>query len=272
MTRHPSTTTDAAHDWREAGEAWGHAATDWSCLYEHYAIEVIHAIFGSVGVGPGVRMLDVACGSGLALRLGASAGAVTAGIDASSPLLEIAQARNPDSDVRLGSMFDLPWHDRCFDVVTSINGWWGNSEGAVHEASRVLRPGGMLGMSFWGDGTPNDLRGCFKAFARHAPKEHFDSMKRLNDIAFAGVAEGMIERAGLEVVERGARVSTIEWADADLAWRALASTGPAVPALRHTDPAIVRTSVLDAIAHCRDQRGAYRFRNDHHFVIACKPL
>ena len=32
------------HDWHEAGAAWGHAAVDWSCLYEHYAVEVIAAI------------------------------------------------------------------------------------------------------------------------------------------------------------------------------------------------------------------------------------
>lgn len=271
MTRHASIPTETSHDWHEAGDAWGHAATDWSCLFEHYAIEVIHAIFPRVRVGPGSRLLDVACGSGLALRLAESAGAVTAGIDASSALLEIAQQRNPHADVRLGSMFELPWIDDNFDIVTSINGVWGGCEGAVREASRVLRPGGMLGISFWGDGTPNDLRGCFKAFARHAPEQHFGNMKRLNNIAFPGVAEEMIARAGLDVVERGARVSTIEWPDADLAWRALASVGPAVPALRHSDPAVVRRAVLDAIVHCRDRRGAYRFRNDHHFVIARKP-
>jgi len=33
---------------------------------------------------------------------------------------------------------------------------------------------------------------------------------------------------------------------------------------------LVKTSVLEAIEHCRDKRGAYRFQNDHHFVIARK--
>jgi len=35
-------------------------------------------------------------------------GAATAGIDVAASLIEIAQDRNPDSDLRLGSMFDLP--------------------------------------------------------------------------------------------------------------------------------------------------------------------
>ncbi len=95
-------------------------------------------------------------------------------------------------------------------------------------------------------------------------------MKRLNNIATPGVAEEMLTDSGFDVLERGARVSVVEWPDADLAWRALSSTGPAVPALRSTDHAIVRQDVLEAIDHCRDERGAYRFRNDHQFVIAQK--
>ncbi|MFT5202588.1 MAG: hypothetical protein ACI9C1_001981 [Candidatus Aldehydirespiratoraceae bacterium] len=68
-------------------------------------------------------------------------------------------------------------------------------------------------------------------------------------------------------VDVSERVSVIEWLDAELAGRARSSIGPAVPALRCTDPTIVKQSVLAAIDHCRDAQGAYRFRNDHHFVI-----
>lgn len=268
MTNGIDDTSETAHDWQEAGEAWGHSATDWACLYEHYAMEVIMAIFEGVGVAPGVKLLDMACGSGLAIHYAESMGAETAGIDAAPSLLEVGQDRNPSSDLRLGSMFNMPWNDEEFDIVTSINGVWGGCEGALVEANRVLRPGGMIGLSFWGGGTPNDLRGCFKAFARHAPQEHFDSMKRLNNIAAPGVAEQMLSESGFEVIERGALVSMIEWPDAELTWRALSSVGPAVPALRHTDPDIVKHDVLAAIEHCRDSRGAYRFQNDHHFIIA----
>ncbi len=266
----------AAHDWREAGEAWGHSAADWACLYEHYALDVMIAIFQRVGVGDRfgerVRLLDMACGSGLAIRHATSMGATTSGIDAAESLIAIAADRNPDADLRLGSMFELPWDDESFDAVISINGIWGGCEAALAEAFRVLRPGGTFGMSFWGTGTPNDMRACFKAFARHAPQQHFGSMKRLNNIAAPGNAEAMLGDAGFEVIERGARVSTIEWPDAELAWRALSSVGPAVPALRHSEPEIVRRAVLEAIEHCRDESGIYRFRSDQHFVIARKAL
>ena len=272
-TTSTGTTSDerGTHDWREAGDAWGHSANDWSCLYEHYALDVIAAIFGRVGVGPDMTLLDIACGSGLAVRHAHAMGATVTGIDAATDLVDIARARTPDADLRLGSMFELPWDAATFDAVVSINGIWGGCESAVDEAFRVLRTGGRIGISFWGSGPPIDMRECFKALARHAPEPHFGSMKRLNNISAPGVAEEMLGASGFEVVERGQRISTIEWPDAELAWRALSSIGPAVPALRHGDPGAVRRDVLTALEPCRDDRGIYRFRNDHRFVIARKP-
>lgn len=270
-TQHLTEADRTDHDWREAGDAWGHAANDWSCLYEHYAFDVIAAIFGRLGVGPGVSLLDIACGSGLAARHADAMGAAVSGIDAAAELMSVARARTPGADLRLGSMFELPWTSGTFDAAVSINGIWGGCEPALDEARRVLRPGGMIGISFWGNGRPLDLRECFKAFARHAPEQHFGSMKRLNNIAAPGVAEEMLQGSGFEILERGQRISTIEWPDAEIAWRAVASIGPAVPALAHGDVNAIKCEVLRALEACRDDRGIYRFRNDHQFVIARKP-
>ena len=261
------TEATAAHDWREAGEAWGHAANDWACLFEHYAAAVISAIHRTTGVGPGVDLLDVACGSGLALARAAETGATVHGIDAAEPLVDIARDRLPSVDIRLGSMFDLPWPAGSFDVVTSVNGVWGGCDAALIEAHRVLRSDGRIAISFWGDGSPLDLRPVFKTFARHAPEPHFAGMKRLNDIAHPGVAESMLTRSGFVELERHHCISTLEWPDPEIAWRAVSSTGPAVPALRHVGAAALKEAVLDALEPCRDDRGIYRFRNDHHFVL-----
>jgi SAM-dependent methyltransferase len=259
------------HDWREAGDAWGHAANEWACLYEHYSADVIIAIFERVGVRSSTSLLDLACGSGMAMYRATSIGADVSGIDASEELISIARVRNPTADVRVGSMFALPWGAGGFDAVVSINGIWGGCGAALDEANRVLRPGGRIGMSFWGSGRPLDLRECFKAFARHAPDEHFGSMKALNNVSTPGVAEEMLVASGFEIIERGQRVSLIEWPDAEIAWRALSSVGPAVPALRHGDIEAIKRDVLAAIEPCRDDRGIYRFRNDHQFVVAEKP-
>ena len=258
------------HDWEVAGDAWGRRARDWACLFEHYAIDVIQAIFQRIGVDDATSVLDVACGSGLAVRYAAGAGADAAGIDAAAALIEIARERTPTADLRVGDMFDLPWPDESFDAVMSINGVWGGCEGALAEAHRVIRPGGRIGISFWGKGHL-DLRACFLAFAANAPQSHLEGMRQTNGISRPGVAEDMLESAGFEVVERGSRVSTLEWPDDETAWRAVASIGPAVPALENVGPEALRPAVMEAIAALRDPYGIYRFRNDHQYVIARKP-
>jgi len=269
-TRTAPLTHANGHDWTVAGEAWGHAALDWSTLFEQYAVEVVTAIAERGAIGPGTRVLDVACGSGWAMRHFRTRGADVAGIDAAHRLLDIARARNPTCELVHGTMFDLPWGDSSFDVVTSINGIWGGCEDALVEAHRVLRPGGTIGLSFWSQDRPLDLRAFLFAVAAHLDREHVEGMISVNDIAAPGVAERMLEAAGFETIERGTRLSTLEWPDEEIAWRALRSIGPIVPALRGSDPDAVRRDALAAIEHCRRDDGGYRFENVQCFVVARK--
>ena len=259
------------HDWRTAGEGWGSRANDWSCLYEHYAIDVLIALFGGLGVGPTTRLLDIACGSGLGVRIADAMGATVAGIDAAENLIEIARERTPTADLRIGSMYALPWVDESFDAAVSVNGIWGGCEAALDEAFRVLRPGGLIGISFWGPGPPLDIKNLFRVLAVHAPDEHRGSMRQLNNISHPGVAEEMLTNSGFSVLERGGRTSVVEFPDAEIAWRAISSFGPAAPALRTNDPELLKQAVLEALEPCRDQRGIYRTRSDQQFVIARKP-
>ena len=137
--------------WEMVDEGWGRRAVDFAALCEPANCREYVALHQRLAVGAGDRLLDVACGSGLAIELAAIRGAICAGIDASERLVAVARDRNPDSDIRVGDMQSLPWGDQSFDIVTSFRGIWGTTPAAVDEVHRVLVPGGRFVMTVWGD-------------------------------------------------------------------------------------------------------------------------
>jgi SAM-dependent methyltransferase len=204
--------------WTESGEAWGDRALDWAYLIEPYARRANDALFDRTGVGPGTRLLDIACGSGYAASVAAARGAEVSGLDASEALIAIARARTP-------------FGDGSFDVATSFNGIWKGCEDALREARRVVRPGGLAGFSFWGSPKRLGLLPWFAVLLELSPASHVDATLNQGDTGRPGVAEQLLADAGLEFVDRGTAEVVNEWPDLDLAVRALASAGPSWPAL-----------------------------------------
>ena len=218
--------------WAESGQAWGDRARDWAYLFEPYARRANDALFDRAGVGAGTRLLDIACGSGYAASVAASRGAAVAGLDASEALIAIARARTPEADFRVGDMFALPFEDDRFDVATSFNGIWKGCEEALREARRVVRPGGLVGFSFWGSPRQLGLLPFFATLLELSPPSHVDATVNQGDTGRPGVAEQMLADVGLDFVYRGTAQVINEWPDIDLAVRALASGGPSWPALQ----------------------------------------
>lgn len=265
-------TSNAAdrHDWEIAGDAWGHAALDWAYRFEPYARDAIDHLFEETRVTPGTALLDMACGSGYALGVAERLGATTAGIDASSGLIDIARRRAPATELVTGSMFDLPWADASFDVVTSFNGIWGGCQDAVDEAYRVLKPGGSVGITFWGPGKALDLRDFFIVIGTTAPGAA-EELIGLATIGAPGVCEEMLETAGFVVGERASTQAVMEATDASDAWRMLRSPGVVLPSLEHVGEDKLRGQVLAAIEPFRAADGSYRLVNELTHVIAHKP-
>src|ERR1019366_6672913 len=148
--REPMTTTGTNDDWTVVDEGWGRKAVDFAVLSEPSNCREYVAMHHRLGVGEGDRLVDVACGAGLAIELAGGRGATCAGIDASSRLVAVARDRNPDAAVQGGGMHSMPWADGSFDVATSFRGIWGTTPAALGEIHRVLAPGGRLGLTVWG--------------------------------------------------------------------------------------------------------------------------
>ena len=70
--------------WQVVDAGWGRAAVDFATLAEPANCREYVAVHQHLGVGRGDRLLDVACGAGLAIELAALRGATCAGIDAST--------------------------------------------------------------------------------------------------------------------------------------------------------------------------------------------
>ncbi len=180
-------------------------------------------------VGPGENVLDVACGSGLAVELAAARGAVVAGLDASPRLVAVAPDRSPQVDLRVGDMHDLPWAHGTFDVVTSFRGIWGTTPGAVAEVRRT--------QARWANGLDRvgsyqGLTGGVGLGAIHAGSAGQGLQPRSDGQARpAGSGRGTALRLGLR--ERPALRDSVAWefADPDHYARALAATGPAYEAI-----------------------------------------
>jgi SAM-dependent methyltransferase len=252
--------------WQQAGKAWGARARDWAYLAEGFARSGYEAVFAAGGVGAETRLLDIACGAGLAAWLAAERGASVAGIDASEALLRIAEARVPDGDFRVGDMAELPWPDDSFDLATAFNGIWAGNDDGLKEASRVVTPGGRVSLLFFGPGRI-DHASYLIALASLTPPTEMAEAGSLLDIATPGTAEAMMDNAGITPSLRGSVEGTSEWPDAEVAWRAAAATGLAWAAITHSGEEATKAAVVDALEPYHQAGVGYRLTSQFDFLI-----
>lgn len=124
-----------------------------------------------LGVKPGMKVLDVACGTGnVALPL-ARLGADVTGVDIAPNLVE--QARENANREGLKAQFDegdaeaLPYEVASFDAVVTMFGamFAPRPDIVAAELKRVCRPGGFIAMANW---MPSGFIGeMFKVMAAH---------------------------------------------------------------------------------------------------------
>src|SRR6516162_6465571 len=122
---------------------------------------------------PGVRVLDVACGTGSVTIPLARRGAMVTGLDMMPHLLEEARARAAREGLPIrfdeGFAETLPYPDGSFDVLVSMFGIMFSPlpETVASEMARVLKPGGRLALANW---TPSGFIGKMQAVVgRHLP-------------------------------------------------------------------------------------------------------
>jgi SAM-dependent methyltransferase len=247
-----TTPSTGLSQWEMVDEGWGRRAVDFAALSEPSNCREYVAMHHRLGVAAGDRLLDVACGSGLAIELARLCGASCAGIDASPRLVAVARRRSPQADLRVGDMNALPWDPASFDVVTSFRGIWGTTPGAVAEIRRVLRPGGRVGITVWGHLKVSPGAWALAPF-RLAATEKVDNQAAMVSLGRPGAGEQLLESCGFGEVERVAVPFALEFADPELYARAMAATGPGYEAIQNVGEAeFHRAAVEEAQGQLRD--------------------
>ena len=237
--------------WRQVDEGWGRRAADFATMSEPGNCREYAAVQHLLGIDHGDRLIDIACGSGLAVELARIRGARCSGIDAAHRLVAIARDRNPDADIRVGDMNALPWAEASFDVATSFRGVWNTTPTALAEIRRVLVPGGRLGLTVWGHVKVASGGWALAPFrlASTARLEHQATMQ----LGRPGVGESFLSRHGFVDIERHDVPFAWEFADPESYARAVAATGPAFEAIQHVgEPAFLEAAVERANGVVRD--------------------
>jgi SAM-dependent methyltransferase len=238
--------------WRLVDEGWGRRAADFATLSEPGNCREYVSMHHRLGVNRSDRILDVACGSGLALELAMLRGAAGAGIDASERLVAIARDRNPDAEIAVGDMNDLPWAESVFTVATSFRGIWGTTPAALGEIYRVLAPGGRIGLTVWGHIKASPGAWALAPFRMAAPP-NVENQAAMVALGRPGAGEELLSQTGFVDIERFDVPFIWEFADPETYARTLASTGPAYEAIQNVgEEEFVRQATELARAQIRD--------------------
>ena len=124
-------------------------------ILAHTFLPLAARVVDAAGVGPGDRVLDVACGTGNVALTAFRRGANVTGVDITPVMLDMAreQARVIDANIdwREGDAAALPFGDDAFDVTLSCLGhmFAPDAEATATELVRVTSTGGRVAFTSW---------------------------------------------------------------------------------------------------------------------------
>ena len=149
------------------------ASGDYPKMVETFLLPLGPRLVEAAGIGPGMKVLDVAAGTGTASIPAAQAGAEVTASDLTPELFDAGRERARAEGVELewaeADAESLPFEDASFDVVMSSIGamFAPHHQAVADEMVRVCRPGGTVAMLNW---TPEGMIGAlFKTMGPFAP-------------------------------------------------------------------------------------------------------
>jgi SAM-dependent methyltransferase len=187
------------------------ASGDYPLMVETFLLPLGPRLVEASGIGSGMRVLDVAAGTGNAAIPAAERGANVTASDLTPELLEAGRHRAESVGLELewaeADAENLPFDDESFDVVVSSIGamFAPHHQEVADELVRVCRPGGTIALLSW---TPEGMIGAlFRTMGPFAPPPPpgaqppplWGSEEHLKELFGNRVDWGTLERDVLEI-------------------------------------------------------------------------
>jgi ubiquinone/menaquinone biosynthesis C-methylase UbiE len=187
------------------------ASGDYPSMVETFLLPLGPRLVDACGIESGMRVLDVASGTGNAAIPAAQRGATVIASDLTPELLEAGRSRAEAEGLELewveADAENLPFEDESFDVVMSSIGamFAPHHQDVADELVRVCRPGGTIGLLSW---TPEGMIGAlFRLMGPFAPPPPpgaqppplWGSEEHLAELFGDRVDFGTLEREDLEI-------------------------------------------------------------------------
>jgi SAM-dependent methyltransferase len=123
-----------------------------------YPPETVAWFAEHLGLGPGVRVADVAAGTGKLTRLLAPLGARLSAVEPVAGMRQAFAAACPGVPLVAATAEQLPFATGALDALTVAQAFhWFDAERALTEFGRVLRPGGRVGLVWNARDRSNEL-------------------------------------------------------------------------------------------------------------------
>lgn len=211
--------------------SWERRADHYQDGFARLSRRTVDALLDAVGAGPGTRLLDVGCGTGVLAARAVERGASVTGVDVAEPMLAIARAAVPDADFTLADAQQaLPFADESFDAVAGnmVLHHFGRPADALAELIRVVRRAGVVGLTVWDPPEQVPALGIFNAALERAgaavPPDLPVLPPRLDDAGYRRLlASGGLSDVEVSHLRFVLRIDPEEWWDAVVSSTALTS-------------------------------------------------
>ncbi|MYW65325.1 SAM-dependent methyltransferase [Streptomyces sp. SID8379] len=259
-------------------------ARDWAEIQERMLVPLYEAVYERLEVGTGTRVLGLGCGSGLALLMAASRGAVVTGVESGEPerlalarerlLPEAREEREPakarltdgSDDSVVAALDALP-----YDLVTAfqpIGCTAGDSQGLsalLQSASPLAQRGAAVVLVGWG---PPER--CATSSVLRVATKLADPLRSAGSWrpALRDDLEEVAQRAGLRPDGSGRVACPFGYSDTESALKGLLSTGLFDAAVGATDPTQVDKEVTEALQPYVRKDGTVWMPNVFRYLIA----